>query len=484
MMCKRWAFIFAVGVLFASNAGWAQETATPPAAEASIEAPNSDQSNLEDINADAEEGEASVSYYQMDAESIDKLFVVRDIEAPAVDTESDTFLQGFIKSLVDKQAAEQPKEQTAFQILGSEVAPGTSMRLSWEPSDDFMGIAAPTAVLVANGVKPGPTLCMAAAVHGDELNGIEIVREVFYSLDPTQLSGTVVGIPIVNLQGFRRSSRYLADRRDLNRYFPGRPAGSAASRIAYSFFEEVIRHCDVLVDLHTGSFGRTNLPQLRADLTNEEVVRLAEKMGNIVVLQSRGASGSLRRAAVEAGIPAVTLEAGEPHELQKPVIDQGVKSVKTLIHALEMAKTLSFWELRTAPVYYKSRWVRSVNGGILFSAVKLGQTIKSGDILGTVTDPITNVKTDIVSPYDGRVIGMALNQVMYPGYAAYHVGLQQPAQVVSESEMDMDDDLSEEGASPELVPLSDQEGFQADSAIDAISDSPAPDPRPEEPEDE
>lgn len=325
------------------------------------------------------------------------------------------------------------EQQPSLKLLASEVLPGTSARLAWEPGITFMGISAPTAVLVVNGTTKGPTLCLTSAVHGDELNGIEMVRHILYNIDVKNLSGAVIGVPIVNLQGFRRSSRYLPDRRDLNRYFPGNPNGSAASRIAYSFFEDVVRHCDMLVDIHTGSFKRTNLPQLRADLAYKKVADLTGKMGSIVVVQSRGHAGSLRRAAVEYGIPAVTLEAGEPHILDKHAVDQGVKSIQTLMHASDMAKILSFWELRRGPVYYKSRWVRSVNGGILFSTAKLGDLIKRGDVLGTVTDPITNLSTDIVSPHNGRVIGMALNQVLYPGYAAYHIGLQAP---VSEAAVD------------------------------------------------
>ena len=151
-------------------------------------------------------------------------------------------------------------------------------------------------MLVVNGVKSGPTLCLTAAVHGDETNGIETVRRVLYSIDAQKMQGALIGVPIVNLESFRARSRYLPDRRDLNRFFPGNTTGSAASRIAHSFFTEVIVHCDQLIDLHTGSFGRTNLQQLRADLRVPGVRDLAEQMGRIVVVQSFGAMGTLRRS--------------------------------------------------------------------------------------------------------------------------------------------------------------------------------------------
>ncbi len=322
----------------------------------------------------------------------------------------------------DDEKADKIIHDKPFLLLGAEVPPGTSTRLSWQPSQSFQGIAAPTPVLVVNGVKPGPVLCLTAAVHGDELNGIEIVRRVLYNLEVAELSGTVIGVPIVNLQGFRRNSRYLPDRRDLNRFFPGDPKGSSAARIAYSFFHEIISKCDVLVDLHTGSFHRTNLPQLRADLSLPDVVDITQGFGATVIIQSKGADGTLRRAAVNAGIPAVTLEAGEPMRLQEDQVSHGVKGIQTLMNKLGMYDYSSFWG-DPEPVYYKSEWVRANQGGILFSVVGLGEKVKPGELLGTITDPITNVRSKLISPYNGRVIGMALNQVVMPGFAVFHVGI-------------------------------------------------------------
>ncbi len=309
-----------------------------------------------------------------------------------------------------------------FVYLGKSIAPGTTTRLSWSPEQQFEGITSPIPVLVAHGVKPGPRLCLTAAIHGDELTGIEVVRRVLYNIDAKKLHGTVIGVPIVNLQGFLRGSRYLTDRRDLNRYFPGNRQGSSASRIAHSFFKRVIRQCSLLVDLHTGSFYRTNLPQLRADLKDPDVLALTQSFDGIAVLHSEGADGTLRRAAVEVGIPAVTLEAGGPMELDENHVSQGVKSINTLLDKLGMYDTLSFWGA-PQPAYYRSMWVRAGRGGILFSEVTLGQRVKKDDVLGKITDPITNVQSVITSPVSGRILGMAVNQVVLPGFAAYHVGL-------------------------------------------------------------
>lgn len=352
-------------------------------------------------------------------------------------------------------------------MLNSEVMPGTSARLSWTPNVSFMGIAAPTPVLVVHGAKPGPRVCLTAAIHGDELNGIEVVRHVLYSVDPNELSGTLIGVPIVNLQGFRRSSRYLPDRRDLNRYFPGNARGSSASRIARSFFSSVVERCDMLVDLHTGSFHRTNLPQLRANLKDPDVAALTGKMGSIVVVHSVGRPGCLRRAAVEAGIPAVTLEAGQPHELQKNAVSHGIKSIETLLDTLGMLDRRPFWEFKSEPVFYQSRWVRATAGGILFSEVELGDRVKAGTLLGVITDPITNNRQDILAPVAGRVIGMALNQVMYPGFAAYHIGLHSSVEEVKDDRSaDTSDAAEEDGDLPapeEMSPVETDERLLEDS---------------------
>lgn len=317
-------------------------------------------------------------------------------------------------------------------LLGHSVAPGQFRTLSWSPGQSFSSIETPVPVLVARGQHPGPVVCLTAAIHGDELNGIEMVRRLMYQLKPDRMNGSVIGIPIVNLDGFRRGSRYLADRRDLNRHFPGNPRGSAADRIAYSLFGEVIGpHCQYLVDLHTGSLKRTNLPQIRGDLANERVFQFSRHFGGITVLHGRGSKGTLRRAAVDAGIPAVTLESGGPNELEESAVDGGVKAIETLLQNLSIQPTLRFWGT-PQPVFYHSDWVRADQGGILMSVVKLGASVEEGDLLGRVVDPITNTGSDIVAPFTGRVIGMAVNQVVQTGFAAYHIGVQKAAEEVQE----------------------------------------------------
>jgi len=323
------------------------------------------------------------------------------------------------------EAVEQASEVEAepLWLLGEKVPPGTAATLTWSATELFEGVPVSTPVLVVNGAKPGPVLCLTAAIHGDELNGIEMVRRVMHDMVPEKLSGAIIGVPIVNVQGFRRGSRYLPDRRDLNRYFPGNPRGSAAARIAHSFFTRVVMHCDALVDLHTGSQERSNLPQIRADLRDPDVVTLTQGLGGMVILHSPPARGTLRAAATAAGIPTVTLEAGGPSQLELNVVKQGVTGVETLISTLSMQRRLSIWG-DPEPVYYRSTWVRADSGGILFADVSLGSTVRKGDLLGTITDPVSNARAELRAPYSGRVLGMARNQVVMPGNAAFHLGIE------------------------------------------------------------
>ncbi|CAA0092069.1 N-alpha-acetyl-L-2,4-diaminobutyric acid deacetylase [Zhongshania aliphaticivorans] len=315
-----------------------------------------------------------------------------------------------------------PAPEIALTLLGQNIKHGSFERLYWTAGQAIAGLAMPTPILVAAGNKAGPTLCLTAAVHGDELNGVETIRRVMFSLESDKLNGVVIGVPIVNMHGFRRTSRYLPDRRDLNRYFPGDAKSSSAGRIAHSFFNEVITHCDRLIDIHTGSFHRTNITQLRADLGKESVMQFSKMFHDVTVLDGAGGLGTLRRAAVDAGIPAVTLEAGEPLRLQLKEVVQSVNGIKAVMYHMDMIGE----KPNRAPkqkVFYKSTWLRADQSGVFLTEAKLGQNVKKGDILGTVTDPITNRSSVIRTNVDGQIIGLALNQMVMPGFAAYHIGI-------------------------------------------------------------
>jgi predicted deacylase len=310
-----------------------------------------------------------------------------------------------------------------ISLLGQEILPGERRELRWKVGESFDGTSVTTPVVVVHGTRTGARLCLTAAIHGDEINGIEVVRRVLNSIDANELSGTVVGVPIVNLLGFSRGSRYLPDRRDLNRFFPGTSYGSAASRIAHSLFRKVAVHCDALVDFHTGSFDRANLPQVRGDLTLPSVLEFTRGFGAAPVLHSPGARGMLRLAATDRGIPAVTFEVGAPTRLEPESIEFAVQSITTLMHKMGMTRSFRMWAEPQA-TFYESKWVRVDSGGMLFSEVRLGDRVRMGQRLGKVIDPVQNAEHEVSSPFRGRVIGMALNQVVLPGFAAFHVGIE------------------------------------------------------------
>ncbi len=332
----------------------------------------------------------------------------------------------------------------AIELLGSSIEPGQRQRLSWSSGSTFTGEPMATPVNVLHGTNPGKVLCLTGGVHGDELNGVEVIRRVAAMLDPTELNGTLIAVPIVNMAGFARGSRYLPDRRDLNRFFPGNPNGSSASRIAFDFYQQIVRRCDALVDFHTGSFERSNLPQVRGDMRIPAVVDLTRLFGATAVLHTPGATGMLRRAATDHGIPAVTFELGAPIRLEPVEIEHGVTAIETLMNNLGMTASVRMWR-EPQPIFYESRWVRAIASGMLFADVRLGDRVRAGQRLGRIVNPVNDRSIELSSPVRGRVLGMALNQVVLPGFAAFHIG-----EEASEAELIRDARVEPEPASEEL----------------------------------
>lgn len=313
---------------------------------------------------------------------------------------------------------------TPFQLLDRFVLPGSRQALQWVLPDGLGRGELPSPIIIVHGARPGPVLCLIAGIHGDEVNGIEVARRLGHEVDPSRLRGTLVVAPIVNVFGFSRISRFLPDRRDLNRHFPCSRSGSIAARMAHGFFNDVVRHCDALVDFHTGSFQRTNLPQIRANLSEPSVLELTRGFGNTLVLHSEGTRGMLRVAAVAAGIPAVTFEVGAPQFIELHHIEPAAEAIRILMDHKGMLARESTDAAAPdpAPIYFDSRWVRTNASGFLFAEIQLGQTVTLGQRLGHVIDPVTSERTDIVSPFPGQVLGKALNQLVLPGYAAFHIG--------------------------------------------------------------
>lgn len=359
----------------------------------------------------------------------------------------------------------------ALHLLGQRVQPGTRARLEWRSGASFIGDPMEVPVIVVHGLQPGPVLCMTGALHGDELNGVEVIRRIMGALDPRELVGTVIGVPIVNMAGFSRGSRYLPDRRDLNRFFPGNVNGSNASRIAHDFFARVVSHCDALVDFHTGSFDRANLPQVRGDLRLSAVVQLTRGFGATAVLHTPGAPGMLRRAATDRDIPAVTFELGAPVRLEPQEIEHGVNAIETLLNNYGMSQRVRMWR-EPQPIFYESRWVRATHPGMLFTDVKLGDRVRQGQRLGRIINPLNDETFELIAPVRGRVLGMALNQVVLPGYAAFHLGEEaSEAQVIRDAVIAPapadETERMDEGAMEEGLPEGSTEQVEDYNAEDA-----------------
>jgi predicted deacylase len=313
----------------------------------------------------------------------------------------------------------------ALKLLGRTVEPSTKAKFPFIPNRSFEASYLNTPVFVARGAKPGPTLCITAGVHGDELNGVEVARRAFSRLDPAKLRGTLIALPSVNAEGVRTGNRYLSDRRDLNRAFPGREGGSVASLIAHAVFK-VVEYCNALVDLHTASNTRANLPQIRADISDPDIRELAVHFGLGIVVAGRGPDGSLRREAAKSGIPAIIYEAGEPHRFQEDEVNRGVEGVENVMAYLDMTDREDV-EIPDARVYERTRWIRvpMSQGGFFFPSAGLGDVVEPGQSLGQIVDPLTDASFDVVSTIPGEIIGMALPQPVLSGYALFHVAWQE-----------------------------------------------------------
>ena len=310
----------------------------------------------------------------------------------------------------------------AFEIAGRRIEPGQRALVDLEMPRLSSHTALSMPVHVIHGRRDGPTLFVCAAVHGDELNGVEIIRRVLKTRTLQRLRGTLIAVPVVNAYGLIHESRYLPDRRDLNRSFPGSDEGSLAARLANLFLEEIVSRCSHGIDLHTGAIHRTNLPQIRGNLDDPETLRLARAFDVPVLLNSSLRDGSLRAAAGELGIPTLLYEAGEALRFDEVSIRAGTQGVLNVMRALEMLPPTRRKTPRPEPfVSRRSLWVRAPESGMLGTVVRLGSQVARGETLGYVDDAYSGRRESIVSPSDGVVIGRLERPLVHEGDAVYHI---------------------------------------------------------------
>jgi predicted deacylase len=307
-------------------------------------------------------------------------------------------------------------------------------------------------VHIVHGRKPGPCLLICAAIHGDEINGVEIVRRILAHKFLNRINGTLIAIPVVNVFGFVSKSRYLPDRRDLNRSFPGSETGSMASRLANVLMTEVIPHCTQVVDLHTGAVNRENLPQIRAKIRGEaDTEEMARAFGVPVILNSELIDGSFRMAARNQDIPVLLYEAGEALRFDEVAIRAGVKGILGVMSHLDMRKKSARHRQTDTLIANSSQWVRAGQSGILRSIVAIGSKVEAGDILAYINDPMGENSEAVVSPISGIIIGKTNLPLVFEGEAVFHIANYAKAGDVSDSI---------EAYQDELDPLSD--GVESD----------------------
>lgn len=277
-------------------------------------------------------------------------------------------------------------------------------------------------VRVIRGKKDGPTVFVSAAIHGDELNGIEIIRRFRKLNILKKLSGTLVLVPVVNVYGMMNLSRYLPDRRDLNRSFPGSSKGSLAGRVAKIFFDEIVSKCDLGIDLHTASIHKSNLPQVRTNIENDYTFHLAKAFGAPVVLHSALRDGSLRGIAQEKGVPILLYEAGEALRFDESSIRIGVNGLVNVLRANEMLPKIIRKSSPKVPIITKSsKWIRSIESGMLRTIKALGDTVKENEIIAYIDEPLGDDSYEILSPFDGIIIGKSEIPLVQEGDAVFHI---------------------------------------------------------------
>ncbi len=340
-----------------------------------------------------------------------------------------------------------------FEIGGNLVRPGERRTIDLPITDLSTHTPMTMPVQVICGKRPGPKLFVCAALHGDEITGVEVIRRLLKLSAIGQVRGTLIAVPIVNVFGFISLSRYLPDRRDLNRSFPGSPKGSLASRLAHLFLHEIVAKCTHGIDLHTGAVHRANYPQIRANLDDEEVARMAKSFGVPVVVNASLREGSLRQAAATKGVPVIVYEAGEALRFEEFSIRAGVKGVLRVMRAIGMLPTK---KNRRPPlesiVAGSSTWVRAPASGILRASIALGAQVRAGASLGLVSDPFGEKEVEMHSPTDGVVIGRTNLPLVHEGDGLFHIVRVEGKQVVAETlDAFTPEESYEEGLTAELA---------------------------------
>ncbi len=308
-----------------------------------------------------------------------------------------------------------------FSIGGQKIEPGERRLISLSVSKlyDFTEVNLPIEVI--HGKKSGPVLFISSAIHGDEINGIEIIRRLLKHKPLNRLCGTLITIPVVNIFGFNNLSRYLPDRRDLNRSFPGSSKGSLAAQLAHLFTTEILEKCTHGIDLHTGALHRSNLPQIRGCVDDRDTSRLAFQFGVPVIINANSRDGSLRAEARKKNIPILLYEGGEALRYDEQVIRMGVNGIKSVMQTIGMLPSKTQRKRKEAFISRKTVWVRAPGSGILTPDKHLGARVEAKETLGFIRDPFGKHEVPVPARDAGIIIGMAQLPLVNKGDALFHI---------------------------------------------------------------
>jgi len=324
--------------------------------------------------------------------------------------------------------------QPAIEIAGITIKPGSRQSIDIPLPSFYTHSSVNMPVHVVHGRQSGPVMLVSAAVHGDEINGVEIIRRLLSHKFIDRIKGTLIAIPVVNVYGFVSKSRYLPDRRDLNRSFPGSENGSMAARLAHVLMTQIIPHCSHIIDLHTGAVNRENLPQIRANLQGEpELEALAQAFGVPVILNAKLLEGSFREAAHTNSISVLLYEAGEALRFNEVAIRAGVKGVLQVMRELGMRPKSKRQPKSEALVANTTRWVRAAQSGILRSLVATGAKVEIGDLLAYINNPLGENTEELVSPVAGIIIGKTNLPLVFAGEALFNIASYEAVDRVAEN---------------------------------------------------
>jgi predicted deacylase len=304
---------------------------------------------------------------------------------------------------------------------GATIDAGESRDVELAISESYSGMTVHIPLHIQRAPEPGPVVFVTAALHGDEINGTGAVRMLVQDETFRIRRGGVILVPVLNLLSFDRHSRYLPDRRDLNRCFPGSKTGSLASRMAWAIFDEIVSRCDYGIDLHTAAVRRTNYPNVRGDLTDAQVRRLAESSGSEIIINGKGPRGAFRREACRAACPTIIMEGGEVWKVEPGIVESATRVVKNVLRELGMLDGPPERAANQVTID-KSRWIRAEHGGFLQFHVKPGDIVEKGQPLATNATLLGREQNMLHAPFDAVVIGMTTLPAISPGEPVCNLG--------------------------------------------------------------